>query len=230
MTSSFTLQQLDKAKGAWTYSLPNAPLGGLEDSYLKITGLCHPDFVAVPIGNRYGAKMCVRKVDPAVAASGCGIAGIGERLHEKAAFETEKAQGYRRGSVNLYDPLQRFPTQEWNPDFYSSRRVMWEGDLTLKDYLHYPSNYNGTGIKMLRTPHQLQDKDTKYLEYAYAFTPHEDPNTGLRVATNFKQNVLPPKYDVTRLVQPYIQSTTESDYLGIYPGHSRDTTHYQRIV
>jgi hypothetical protein len=231
MTSSFTLQQIDKAKGAWTYALPNSSLGGLEDSYLKITGECHPDFTAVPIGNKYGTKMCVRNVDPGVAANGCGVQRIGDRLHEKGRFEIEKAQGYRRGSVNMYDPLQRFPTQEWNPDFYSSRRTPWQGQLTLADYLQHTNvNYNGTGIKPLHTIHELNDKNTKYLEYAYAFTPLEDPDTGKRVATSFNQAVLPPKYDLTRLVQPYILSTTESEYLGIPYGNTRDTTHYERIV
>src|SRR5271166_5279622 len=98
MTSSFILDQIHKSKGAWTYALPQSPLGGLEDSYLKITGLCHPDFVTVPIGNRYGTKMCVRKVDPEMAAAGCGIKRIGEHLHEKGQDEIEKTQGYRRGS------------------------------------------------------------------------------------------------------------------------------------
>jgi hypothetical protein len=230
MTSSFTLQQIDKTKGAWTYSLPNSPLGGLEDAYLKVTGNCHPDFVTVPIGNRYGTKMCVRKVDPGVALDGCGIARIGDRLREQGDQEIEKSQGYRRGSVNLYNPLQRFPTQDWNPDFYSSRRIPWEGQLTRADYIHLPTYYNGTGIKMLRTPMELQDRNKKYNEYAYGFTPNEDPNTGKRVATSFNQNVPPPKYDLTQAVQPYILSTQESDYLGIYPSHSLDTQYFQRIV
>lgn len=229
MTSSFIRWELDRQNGGWSYSLPGSPLGGMEDSYLKLNGNCSPDFVATPIGHRYGAKMCTRKPDPG-SMKDCGVPlRIGDRLHNLGQQKIEQSQGYNRASVNLYDPQANFPTTPWNPDYYSSRRIPWEGQLLRADYLREAINYNGTGIGTIRTPTELRDKGTHYMEYGYSFTPDEGLNTGKRVATSFAQNVPPVKWDVTRLEQPYITFKTETAVMG-HNHDYMDTQYYKRIV
>lgn len=222
MTSTFVLDNIHKQKNLWTYSLPGSPLGGLEDRYLKVQGKCHPDFVSVPIGHPNGMKMCLRK------PGNCG-GEIGDSLHAEAKRNIDESQGYWRGSVNLYDTKQRLPTQQINPEHYSSRRTPWEGDLVREDYIHHQMRYSGTGINPVRTPHQLMDKNHPYFENDFSFTPREDPITGKRIATSLDESLPPPKYDVTQLHQRYPVWKRESEYVG-KNWDQMDTQYMTRIV
>jgi hypothetical protein len=222
MTSSFIIKKLDENKRLWGPQLPTSTLGGIEDRYLKIQGDCHPDFTATPIGHPLGAKLCVRRQDT------CGRA-IGDTLEKHAKQEVRDTNGYFRGCVNLYDVRQRYPTQDWNPQYYSDRRTPWEADLVRSDHIHDPIRYNGTGIELLRTPHQLLDKDNKYYEYKLSFTPVEDRKTGMRVATSWNDVVPPYKYNVTKLHQDFVSWKRETEYLE-HPQNGYDTTYFKRVV
>jgi len=222
MTSSFTLKKLNEHPDLWTYSLPGSPLGGMEDRYLRISGECHPDFIAVPIGRPTGTKMCVRRSEPDGRP-------ITSSMRDKAKQNIEQHQGYHRGSVNLYDTSANFPTQDWNPQYYASRRTPWESDLLRRDYLHWPLFFNGTGIKTSRLPQELRDRNQRYFSYGYSFTPEEDSYTGDRVATRWSQNVPPVKWDLTRLDQPWPTFQRETEYMR-HPNHWRDTKDFDRIV
>jgi hypothetical protein len=216
MTSSYTLKKLNENPGVYEYHLPGSTLGGIEDQYLKIQGECHPDFITTPIGNPYGAKLCTRR-PPIPPAKRCG-----ER-------QPPTPTGYYRGSVNLYDVYARFPQQDWNPLFYADRRTLYEGDLIERDILRPEIKYNGTGVETTRIPHELLDADQPYFSYKQSFTPREDPVTGLRTATSWNDTVVPPKYDVTRLHQPYVSWKREYDYMR-HPQNDQDLKNWKRIV
>ena len=230
MTSSFIVKKLAEDPAMWTYSLPNSPLGGMEDRYLRLSGECHPDFLAMPIGTPEGAKMCVRKLDS------CGR-HIGGTIRQHTSSVIEDSQGYRRGSVDMYDVHAKRPEQRWNPQYYSDRRIPWEQDLLRADYIHWPIRFSGTGIETLRIPLERNDGFTgdiiegngPYFQYAYAFTPEEDRETGMRTATSWSDTVPPPKYDVTRLHQPYPIWKREHEQV-CNPQDWRDTVHQRRIV
>ena len=124
---------------------------------------------------------------------------------------------------------QKLPTQQWNPQYYSDRRTPYEADLIRDDYLRLPLRYSGMGIEALRTPHELMDAKTPYLEYGYSFTPKEGYEYGDRVATSWSQTIPPPKYDITRLHQPYPIWKREHEYMR-HPQDFRDQAHTERIV
>lgn len=229
MTSSFILKKLDqdqkKGNYRWSNGSPNhdfseydSPLGGLEHTHLKINGDCHPDFYAVPVGGPYNAKLCRRKPESVWPT---------KEIIQKKLNETKT--GYYRAVVNLYDVNTDYPTREWNPDYFSDRRIPWEADLIREDYLRLPIKYNATGIETIRTPHELRDKNHPYFEYGFSYLPHEDPKTGRRIATNLDQSVPPPKYDVTQLHQRLPIFKKESEYVGV-PLNFKDEKYTKRIV
>jgi hypothetical protein len=183
MTSSYLLQQRFAHGKDWRFGNPDAPYRGMEDHYLRPWGECHPDYEANPIGTPTGAKVCVRR--------------------PFRRETTPTPQGYFRGSVNLYAPQDRVPSQKWNPYPYHDRRIPWEGQLVRDGYVDLPTRYNGTGIGLVATPAELNPNDEPFLHFPYSFMPDEDPRTGLRTATSWKQQIPPPKYDITRLNQPY---------------------------
>lgn len=222
MTSSFTIKKLNEQRDTWTFASKGSTLGGSEDRHIRISGNCHPDFVSVPIGNAHGAQLCVRRADQ------CG-SQIGDTLMKEGEAAIENSQGYHRGSVNLYDVHQRLPTQQVNPAYYSDRRMPYDADLLRRDLIRTPLAYSGTGIKSLRTPAELSDTGHPYLEYALAFTPQEDPATGMRTATSWRQNVPVPKYDITQLHQRYNVQKNEASHMG-HPLDHLDTKHFERIV
>ncbi len=229
MTSSFILSKLNQNPRVWSYSLPNSPLGGIEDSYIRLQGNCHPDFITKPIGNPNGVKLCVRKPERSPDAS-CGPnARIGDSLHANAERVKEKSQGYNRASPRLYDVQSDFPIQEWNPQYYADRRMPWEQDLLRRDLPRWEMKYSGTGIKTLHTPNQLRDSGAHYFEYGYSYTPNEDFQTGMRTATRLNQSKPEYKYDVTRLHQPYPVWKKEQAWVGNNVD-IQDKKYYKRIV
>jgi hypothetical protein len=223
MTSTFVLANINKQKDLWTYSDAGSTLGGLEDRYIRINGNCHPDFVSVPIGDVYGAQMCVRK------PPSCGGETQEDLVRARGQNLINRSQGYHRGVLNLYDVKPKVPTQQVNPQYYADRRTPYDADLVRRDILRRPLKYSGTGINPLRTPHQLEDKDHRYWEYGYTYTPKEDAVTGMRVADRLDETEPVPKYDITKLHQAYPIWKNESAYIH-NPQNKLDTTYFDRIV
>jgi hypothetical protein len=235
MTSSFMLSKLNNRGSTGSpyifKGLPGSTLGGMEDSYIKLQGNCHPDFTTHPIGRPDGVKVCMRKPPPDQA----GPPGGGCSPRDNAEFQKRSSQGYNRGSVRMYDVKADFPVQEWNPQYYADRRTPWEQDLLAKDYLRWPLRYSGTGINPLHAPAQLRDTGKPYYQYGYSFTPEEDYNTGARIATKSNQSLPEVKYDVTRLHQPYtVWKHEQAQMNATLPNgkdvNSLDTTYQKRIV
>lgn len=224
MTSSFLLQERLKDPKTWTFGLPDSVMGGQDDHYLRSYGECHPDYMAIPIGNPTGVKVCVRRVDH------CGRR-FGETPLLEAQSKIEQANGYYRGSVNLYDPMATIPQQDWNPQYYSSRRIPWEQDLLRKDYLRWEIKYNGTGVNLLHSPHELRDKNKPYYQYGYSYTPSDLEGTTWdpRTATDPRDNLPEPKYDVTRLHQPFTVWKDEQRYMG-QNQNEYDESYFHRII
>lgn len=219
MTSTFVLKNLNEQRDLWSYANKGATLGGLEDRAVRINGRCHPDYVSVPIGNIYGSQLCVKKPQSCL--------GYGAEIQGREKIDSQ--QGYHRGVLNLYDIEPKIPTQQVNPQYYSDRRMPYDADLVLRDIVRRPLRYSGTGIQTLRTPHQLEDADHRYWEYAYSFTPTEDPVTGARIATSKSQTMPPPKWDLTKLHQAYPVWKEEAAYIH-NPQDKLDTTYFSRIV
>ncbi len=225
MTSSFIAERLSKMSthprgdtAPYSFATPMATLGGLEDRYLKLQGECHPDFTSSPIGHPQGVKMCTRIVD------GKGKPVVDGKVEDKERILREQGpRGYYRGVVNLYDVTKRVPDQEWNPQFYHDRRIPWESDLLLRDYIRAPVKFSSTGIECTRTPNdEPGDNSGPFYEYGYSFSPLEDKLTGKRIATSWADTVPPVKYDVTRLIQPFPRWKVEHEHMG-HPQDRLDT-------
>jgi len=219
MTSSFLIREKLREKKEWSFGVGDgqSTLGDWDDTYLRPYGECHPDFKAIPIGNPYGVKMCVRRtVD-------------GQRIGVPLEKAEEKLQnGYQRGSVNLYRPQANLPTQDWNPQFYQDRRMPYEQDLLRADYQRWPTRYNGTGMELMHAPAELRDRGHPYHQYGYSDTPKEGQH-GLRSDSN-KVNLPETKYDVTRGQQAYPLWRGEQSYLGNFQSQTYDRENQRRIV
>ena len=226
MTSSFIIKNLDKRQDLKNRSVAqNPPLGGMEDTYFKLLGNCHPDFTEYPVGKReHAPKVCVRRSDPGTPGK-----EIGTAAHKRAKRIIETQQGFRRGSVDMYDTSEKYPNQPWNPQNYHDRRIPWESDLLKRDYLRWEINFSGTGINTYHIPAELDDAGKPYYQYGYSFTPEEDKATGNRIATSPNDTLPPAKWDVTRLHQPYTVWKREHEFVG-NPQNHRDATNYRRIV
>jgi len=175
MTSSFILDQVKKS-GKWTLGTD------LGDSYVKLNGECHPDFVATPIGRPTGPKVCIRKKEPlplSRAPSGrCGVSHKNNGVHKKMP--------------DLYDLTKTTATQQWNPAHYSDRRCPYESDLIKDDYLQWPLKFDGLGWNPPR------EKNDDILSYAYSYMPKSDPDTGTRLGyLGQKSSSVPPRQRVT---------------------------------
>jgi hypothetical protein len=210
MTSAFMLKERIKQRDRWTFELSgNDTMRGQDDHYLRPYERCHPDYMEIPIGNPYGVKVCVRKVQP----NGKRVGDYSDVLKD-----ADKNNGYYRGSVNLYNPCQKYPTQKWNPQNYSDRRIPWEQDLLRDDYLRLPIKYDATGIRLLNQPAELNESNNNqkykgFYKYGYSFTPKEDKDTGMRVPGAQSRPEL--KYDVTRpYPQPYELWKSEQKSVG----------------
>lgn len=193
MTSSLSLAKRKELNNIWAaknFSLPGATLGGMEDHYTENIGLTHclPGFEAVPIGNPYGIGIC-RRI---------------EREEDRRKDEIQRLvatsrwwNGDSKYQADLYDPtqLKQRTINDLYP--YHSRTagaddprypgIQNEEYYILNDYLPRQFRYNGTGIQPVHTPFSGFPRDSnQYYEYGFSYT-----------------NYPPPKYDVTRLEQPY---------------------------
>jgi hypothetical protein len=224
MTSSFMLQQRMRNKDQWSFGLnDNMTMKGQDDHYVRPFGECHPDFVAHPIGNPNGVKICVRRTDE-------NGKRIGVQAQENEIQKERYMNGYWRGSVNLYDPTLKKPVQKWNPQAYHNRRIPWEQDLLRDDYLKWEVKYNETGLKPTHSPSQLCDTDKPYFQYGYSYTPQEDRKTGFRVGETLSDSLPEIKYDVTKLHQSYPLWKREQKFVGNKDVDKLDTQFFDRVV
>lgn len=171
--------------------------GSWDEHYIRPWGECHPDFVAIPIGHPEGVKVCVRR-----------------RRDDGSTFEhnpnihkhPSEWNGLHRNKFNLYDPTVTSPIQDYEPHHPADRRAPNEDLLVNNDHLHRDIRYNGTGLDALRTPETRCDGSVqKYDQYAFDHNP-----------------LAPPKYDVTRLHQPYLLWRSAQEY---HRGESSDSVH-----
>jgi hypothetical protein len=227
----------------WNFGNINNPMGGEEDYYIKAgVGNCHPEYNQIPIGYPDGVKVCVRRYpEPTIPVQ----------------MNNASNNGYHKYCTNLYDVNSKEPTREWNPQHYSSRRTPREQNLYRDDYTRSEVRFNGTGVKLVRTPnpqeaplnHKNRDvgtmvnkntqvKNEPFIEYAYSFTPVENDNEwDTRKANLTQKDLIPPiKYDYTRLHQPYPIWKEEQRYVAPsikgnpnYPD-TYDTTFSKRIT
>lgn len=123
-----------------------------DEHYVKINGECHPDFIAYPIGHKYGVKVCVRKPESTRTPTG--------QISKDRPWGTpgthNKPCGWYYDRPNLYDPDQEVATQTTNPNSWSDR---WHtvglngpsyGEYIRNDYIQLPVTENGTGIPTRR--------------------------------------------------------------------------------
>lgn len=227
MTSSFMVQQRLKNGQTWKFGDErDAPglqtvMGGSDNSYIRPWGNCVPGYKAYPIGFPDGVKMCVRQTT--------NNQDIDQNIFDMGKNFSNQFNGYYRGSVNLYNPSLIFPVQDYNPQFYSDRRIPWEQDVLRADYLKWPVRYNGTGIRVLHAPAEKRDTGHPYYQYGYDFTPkHEDPATGMRT-THSNKSFPEMKYDITRLPQPYEIWRKEQSIFGDHHLND-DETYFKRII
>lgn len=101
--------------------------------------------------------------------------------------------GIHRYSLTLYEPNKQ-PRQMNEPLTPAQRRAPHDAYNISHDYQRLPMKYNATGIEKIRMPHPEQQP---YKEYGYSYT-----------------NIPPPKYDITRLEQPYPVFRNEKKYIG----------------
>jgi len=111
---------------------------------------------------------------------------------------TEPENGFFRFSSDLYNPTRERPRQISNPSDFYKRVPPHQFQLTRDDYMQTPIKYNATGIQKTRSPGAQ-----KYYQYTYdaMLSPKYEP----------------PKYDVTRLQQPYPIWKSAQEYHNIRP-------------
>lgn len=166
--------------------------GRWEDHYIRPYGECHPDYVAVPMGRVDGPKICIKKKDP------CTGHPVSHQGFEDRKYPPE--QKYHKFKADMYDMEREEPVQLHNPYSYGDRRMPNESFLIRNDYVKSEIKYDGHGLTPLLTP-----GDVKFREYAYDYI--QDP---------------PPRYDVTRLHQPYPLWKNAQEY------HGRDTSNIDK--
>lgn len=152
MSSTFRLKKRYDEKEIWDqFSDPNFPLGGQENSYLSAFGECTPNYYAVPIGQPYGVKMCVKRNPNGI----------------RPQVDPARFNGYNRYGADLYDPTRPLQKQMYDPYFYWDRRSPHEAENIGKDILRLPIRFNATGLTALHTPAEGDIFGTqRYKEYA----------------------------------------------------------------
>lgn len=200
MTASLYLKKRKEEIEYWAIpKLPGNTLGGWEDSYVHTFSECTPEFYAIPIGHKDGAKVCVRRTAPGQGGQRINDSQV---IYDKQKAFEQKMNGYHRAAPNLYNPTLQRPVQKWNPQDFSDRRMPHEQDYLKEDYVKWPIRYNSTGIKELHAP---RDGPYKGKMFQYGFSSLNENNRGLGGDWDTYSPIpsQPPKYDITRLHQAY---------------------------
>lgn len=160
MTSSVLISKRLQEGAIWDF-------GDVSSHYIRPVNDCFPGDVAIPIGNSWGAKICVRPQ---------GLNQTNELNNLYGDMEKySKYAGLNRGSVNLYDPSIKRPIQQWNPQRYEDRRIPNESLLLQNDYLRWPIRYNGTGLETMHAPPDNSNFPPKpYYSYGYSYMGMDD--------------------------------------------------------
>jgi len=174
--------------------------GPEEDHYIRPFNECHPDFMAIPIGHPNGVKICVRRKDK-----------LGHNPQNPPPCKGHPS-GVFKFRPDLYDPDAPAPIQLANPWGLDERRVPNEEYYLRNGYFRVPLNYDGIGAQYTRTPAPENAPGEKYSEYAWDYV-----------------SIPPPKYDVTKLHQPYDKWKSAQAWQG-RDQTPRDTTYFDRIV
>lgn len=130
MTSTFLLSKRSQINFVPTYD-PNAPLGGMEDHYIRTQGDCHPDFEAIPINKASGAKFC-RRIRYEMQTHDDLMAPI------KNGIYTNNRQLYQYGDEE---------NRRWNNIQVEKRVTPNESWLYERDYFRPGAQFNGTGFQ-----------------------------------------------------------------------------------
>ncbi len=175
MTSSFRLQKRrEEAKkyGLWKF-------GDFSQHFLRPFGNCPPGTTAIPIGHANGVKVCIREKQHDYNKEYC-------QMLEKYS---KNCPAHFKYSVNLYNPLQKKPSQITNIYKYKYRRPPYFDYNLQADYIRSPAAFNSTGLSPCRTPPAQGHgpcEQTKFFQYGYDYLEKA-----------------PPPFDITRLQQPY---------------------------
>jgi len=201
MTSSFRLKKRFDAAETWSFGSSDAPLGGWEDHYLRPWGDCHPDFMAIPISNPDGTKVCVRR-------NAYGTKKNFETEQKKQEAQRENfldtnggLNGYHKFSLNLYDPTAKKPTQLYNPYRYEDRVPPNEAYNIRNDLIRNEIKYEGTGCVGVTTPLGRESDGDLAAPFPKQLNPEK--RKGFYLEYGYDIIKPPPRYDVSRLHQPY---------------------------
>lgn len=206
MTSSVLIKKRLQEGAIWKF-------GDESSHYIRPVNDCLPGDIAIPIGNTWGAKICIRpqQLDQNIQAD-----------HNAAMInKMEPYVGLNRGSVNLYDPSKALPVQQWNPQRYKDRRIPNESLLLQNDYLRWPIRYNSTGLETIHAPprkdvpFQNPGPIKPYYSYGYSYMAQDDTtNTWAPRSMSSSGTRCPtPLYDRTRGHQPYPVYEKEQRYI-----------------
>lgn len=208
MTSSVLIKKRLQEGNIWKF-------GDESSHYIRPVNDCLPGDIAIPIGNTWGAKICIR---PQQRDQNIQINQTNDMIDKMIPYA-----GLNRGSVNLYDPSKRYPIQQWNPQRYEDRRIPNESLLLQNDYLRWPIKYNATGLETIHAPpmnrkavpFENPPPFKPYYSYGYSYMAMDDStNTWAPRSTSTPGTRCPtPLYDRTRAHQPYPIYEKEQRYI-----------------
>ena len=174
---------------------PQLYFGSQSDHYIRANGHCHPDYTAVPIGRVDGPRVCIRR-RPQTNVRQTRSEEYESRDDREILPQSSREAAilppmYRKYSPTMYDlkaNAYTYETRAPSSNPYPSNQMHSPNEKynIRKDYYRIPIAYDGTGIRKLRTPAGTGDEGMVYPEYAYD-----------------RQTVPPPRFDITRLHQPY---------------------------
>lgn len=213
MSSSYRLRKRinekdpQTGKSIWNFG------GDFDSHYIRPNGECHPSFLAVPIGNMDGPKVCIPRVGYGGKTLDQIQSGPCKSVNSSDVIKTQpehmsKYNGYHKYSADLYDYNRKTPVQDFNPQDYSQRRIPNEEWYLQHDYLRLPIGYNGTGLSPTATP-----GDQRFFEYGVDYMGGP-----------------PLKYDVHRLHQLYPIWKKRHQYHGNNTVSNLDNRHYGAYV
>lgn len=224
----------------WSYHSPEEEerlqMSGREDTYL-INGAhreCHPDYMAIPIDDKYGMMVCKRmraglndprQSKPTRGRSGKSASSTHRTLVPTDAKRTRLShggRGYFDRSASLYDPYTDEPRRSNQPYPIATRGLPNEDFLVRNDYLARDFSYNGTGVPTSRDPLSNGYTDIgRYSQESRTARRPEHLRADVCPTVNANPPAFayttrpPPKYDIHRLNQAYPVWRNEQERMGI---------------
>ena len=109
--------------------------------------------------------------------------------------------GYHKFSLNLYDPTAKKPTQLYNPYRYEDRVPPNEAYNIRNDLIRNEIKYEGTGCVGVTTPLGRESDGDLAAPFPKQLNPEK--RKGFYLEYGYDIIKPPPRYDVSRLHQPY---------------------------